>query len=155
MGVVGYILFDQLGKDGIKAYINLENIPFRVKHTTNMTFSSTLNVFVLLALISASQALPPKGCTSCLMVPIEESEKAGISSTNKTRNSETGCFVQTVQCASKVPDSDTYIQFNKGRKGLFAAVEQTIQLICNDQGQWEFRHSKLILTVNSLTCLST
>lgn len=61
MGVVGYILFDQLGKDGIKAYINLENIPFRVKHTTNMTFSSTLNVFVLLALISASQALPPKG----------------------------------------------------------------------------------------------
>ena len=33
------------------------------------------------------------GCTSCLMVPIEESEKAGISSTNKTRNTETGCFV--------------------------------------------------------------
>uniref|UniRef100_A0A1I7UF85 C6 domain-containing protein n=1 Tax=Caenorhabditis tropicalis TaxID=1561998 RepID=A0A1I7UF85_9PELO len=118
-----------------------------------MTFSST--IVILFGLFFVCSALPPKGCTSCLMVPIEESEKAGISSTNKTRNTETGCFVQTVQCASKENDSDTYIQFNKGRKGLFAAVQQTIQLFCNEEGKWEFRHSKLTLTVNSLTCLST
>uniref|UniRef100_A0A8R1HL50 C6 domain-containing protein n=1 Tax=Caenorhabditis japonica TaxID=281687 RepID=A0A8R1HL50_CAEJA len=83
--------------------------------------------------------LPPKGCTSCLMVPIEESERAGISRVNKTRNAETGCFVQTVQCASvsNLDTSESYIQFNNGRKGLFAAVQQTIQLFCNDQGKWE------------------
>ncbi|CAO4362567.1 unnamed protein product [Caenorhabditis nigoni] len=122
-----------------------------------MTFSSSLFLvlFAGIILISNVQALPPKGCTSCLMVPIEETEKAGISSTNKTRNTETGCFVQTVQCMSKENDSDTYIQFNKGRKGLFAAVQQTIQLNCNEEGKWEFRHSKLTLTVSSLTCLST
>ncbi|CAI2297454.1 unnamed protein product [Caenorhabditis sp. 36 PRJEB53466] len=91
------------------------------------------------------------------MVPVEEAEKAGVSSTNKTRNSDTGCFVQTVQCtsSSESETSETYIQFNKGRKGLFAAVQQTIQLFCNEQGKWEFRHSRLTLTVTALTCLAT
>ncbi|CAB3400417.1 unnamed protein product [Caenorhabditis bovis] len=112
------------------------------------------NALIIVIISSIINALPPKGCTSCLMVPIEVVEGSGISQTNKTRNSE-GCFVQTVHCSTNKKGSETYIQFNRGRKGLFAAVEQTIQLFCNEKGQWEFRHSKMTLNVEVLSCIST
>ncbi|CAD6189120.1 unnamed protein product [Caenorhabditis auriculariae] len=109
---------------------------------------------LLLSIFTVTVALPPKGCMSCLLAPLEERPHSGSSSVSKNFGPNR-CFVQTVKCVGRTKESETFIQFNRGSKGVLAPIEQTIELTCSNSGEWEFNHLDFTLKVNSVSCLST
>ncbi|EYC31224.1 hypothetical protein Y032_0004g2033 [Ancylostoma ceylanicum] len=115
---------------------------------------STL-ILLLSFLVYSVNTLPPKGCTSCLMVPVERHPHSGGFEVQKVIDAK-GCFTQRLKCRGNKPNADTFVQFNQGSSGFLAHGEQEVKLECTNDGQWQFAHSgSESITVESMACLST
>ncbi|KAK6757885.1 hypothetical protein RB195_015605 [Necator americanus] len=116
-----------------------------------------MRTLILLLCTSASLvgALPPKGCTSCMMVLIERHPYSGIVETQKMVDG-TGCFVQKLKCRGNKSNAETFVQFNQGSNGFLAHGDQEVKLECSNDGHWLLVHNEEKgINVESVACLST
>ncbi|CAI4229312.1 unnamed protein product [Auanema sp. JU1783] len=100
-------------------------------------------------------ALPPKGCTSCMLAPIESHHRNPGNYKVEKLLSDDNCFIQRLTCNGIEEKSETFVQFNFGQSGFFAQGDQTVDLECNAHGEWIVNRQGAVLVVESLACLST
>ncbi|RCN36440.1 hypothetical protein ANCCAN_17688 [Ancylostoma caninum] len=113
------------------------------------------HLLLLFIFVYSVNTLPPKGCTSCLMVPVERHPHSGSFEVQKVIDDK-GCFAQRLKCRGNKPNADTFVQFNQGSSGFLAHGEQEVKLECTNDGQWKFVHlEREGVTVESMACLST
>ncbi|KHJ97977.1 hypothetical protein OESDEN_02050 [Oesophagostomum dentatum] len=113
------------------------------------------SVILVLSIVYYVYTLPPKGCTSCMMVPVEKHPHSGSFGMEKVVDSR-GCFTQTFKCHGNTELADTFIQFNQGSSGFLAHGPQQVKLECSNDGQWQYaENGKGTVVVESVACLST